>query len=695
MHTSSYPLATPAPLARPAVLGVAALLATALMLLAPPASAQTAARTVTTFPEAVTAVQEVETKVDANAAAIGASGDAADDDGSVHARINAEKAARETAIGTAGTQDATSKERTGGTGIHGARDTVTNEIRTDFTDADTQLGRRITANDDKIGASGDTADDDGSVHARINAVKATADDNEDAIGASGDTADDDGSVHARINAVKATADDNEDAIGASGDTADDDGSVHARINAEKAARESADSGLSDRIDALTSTSSGATGDLGRRIDSETTDRTNADARIEREYKAEDVAIRGEISDVSDAIEAETDAREAALGTRGTEDSSTKQRTGGSDAATTVYGYIDKTNNDIRTDLGTAIDDETTARETAIGTAGTQDDTTKQRTGGTGIHAARDTVTNEIRTDFETADTAIRNSIGARATTVDSDGQRTLISDDSTVYGYIDQTNNDIRTDFTEADTEERTARIREDRAIRTAIGTRGTQDATTKQRTGSSNPTTTVYGYIDQTNNEIRTDFEAADTAERNARIAAIGTRAAEVNTAEGEARTVATEDSVYGYIDSTHNALNARITQEQQASIARDDALGVRIDNERTASITRDNAERTARINADNAIHSRIDTLSRDAFQGIAMAMAMQSPGVPPGRRGAFTVGLGHYAGEQAVALSLGVRPATAEDNISFSASLAAPAHRRADSSEKIGARVSFTYEW
>ena len=97
-------------------------------------------------------------------------------------------------------------------------------------------------------------------------------------------------------------------------------------------------------------------------------------------------------------------------------------------------------------------------------------------------------------------------------------------------------------------------------------------------------------------------------------------------------------------------------------------------------------------RIGANEAglrdVNDRVDTLEKDLSTGIAMALALQSPSVSPGKTLSLSFGVGNYNGENAVAFSGGVR---VSENLSFNGGVGFGASSR----QQLGVRGGFSLEF
>ena len=184
---------------------------------------------------------------------------------------------------------------------------------------------------------------------------------------------------------------------------------------------------------------------------------------------------------------------------------------------------------------------------------------------------------------------------------------------------------------------------------------------------------------------------QTADIAEEMARTTAdtalgatdiaLGTRI----TDETMARTTA--DTALG---ATDIALGTRITGETMARTTEDTALGTRITGETTTRMAADIALGNSideNVVAIQDLNQKVDKLEAELSAGIAMSLALQAPAVSPGKRLNLSIGAGTYNGEQAVAVSVGVR---VDDRWSLNGGVGYGASR-SDFGARIGATVEF----
>lgn len=175
----------------------------------------------------------------------------------------------------------------------------------------------------------------------------------------------------------------------------------------------------------------------------------------------------------------------------------------------------------------------------------------------------------------------------------------------------------------------------------------------------------------------IRTDFAAADTVERNARILADNSLGARIDSE--------VSDRIAG-----DAALGIRINDEQSARIAADNALGIRVDNEQSARIAADNAlgsrvtnETNDRIAADNVLGARIDENTR----GIAMVAAMTNTRVEAGKTHGVDFNMAQFQSETGFAFGYANR---VNENVQLQTSVASTT----DFDESV-VRVGVAVQW
>ena len=205
------------------------------------------------------------------------------------------------------------------------------------------------------------------------------------------------------------------------------------------------------------------------------------------------------------------------------------------------------------------------------------------------------------------------------------------------------------------------------------------------------------------------TDRTAADTglqtnitAEATARTAADATEATAREAADDTLQAnIDTEETAREAADDT---LQANIDTEETAREVADDMLQVNIDNEEAARMVADglldnriSANVVAidknvvaideNVAAIKDLNQKVDKLEAELSAGIAMSLALQAPAVSPGKRLNLSIGAGTYNGEEAVAVSVGVR---VDDRWSINGGVGYGASR-SDFGARIGATVEF----
>ena len=125
-------------------------------------------------------------------------------------------------------------------------------------------------------------------------------------------------------------------------------------------------------------------------------------------------------------------------------------------------------------------------------------------------------------------------------------------------------------------------------------------------------------------------------------------------------------------------------LADETAARIAEDTRINTRITALGSAGVS---AEVTAREEADTALNNRVDELEEDLSAGIAMALAMQTPPIPPGKKLNLSLGVGDYNGENAVAFSFGAR---VNERVSVNGGVAYGTSN-SDTGARLGASIEF----